>query len=492
MTVNSYQAAASNNPVWAGQINQLLVDHNVQVYAYDGARKTSTSNTPAPTATYGTNTGGLTGKPQMIGQAITPAVTGSISRIELLLAASTATGGASGADVLVTIQTDNSGVPSGSVLATAYIPLSWLTTTVQVISIPITLNLTSGTKYWVVINGSTGSQNFVKASSGGATTVAKVSTNAGSTWSSGATQLWMAVYTNDVDGLMRGIQADASAFQQALTYQMVTLDAVMSGVALPTATITVDGGTQGFPASGTFQVDSSTGRATVTYTGRTATTFTGCSGGTGTLATGSVCAGSYQPTNAYGFTAYQSSVLGNLLVPPDGDLELGLGSWTTATAAPTLAISTAQFLYGSQSMLITTTSALASAIATASVFSVAGSTSYALQASVLAATSNLRNVRVSINWYDAAGVFISASAGTLVPTSQTVWANPVLIATSPPTAINAQVAVAWVAGVSGDSYYVDGIGLTQGTVVPAWSPGGLGQGTQRTLTYLKGSLASAS
>ncbi len=64
-----------------------------------------------------------------------------------------------------------------------------------------------------------------------------------------------------------------------------TIDAASNGLALPQATITV-ASTAGYPASGTFWVQTTTGWQLVTYTGTTATTFTGCTGGTGTLFTG--------------------------------------------------------------------------------------------------------------------------------------------------------------------------------------------------------------
>jgi hypothetical protein len=64
-----------------------------------------------------------------------------------------------------------------------------------------------------------------------------------------------------------------------------TIDAASNGLALPQATITVVS-TTGYPASGTFWVQTTTGWQLITYTGTTATTFTGCTGGTGTLFTG--------------------------------------------------------------------------------------------------------------------------------------------------------------------------------------------------------------
>jgi hypothetical protein len=64
-----------------------------------------------------------------------------------------------------------------------------------------------------------------------------------------------------------------------------TIDAASNGLALPQATITV-ASTAGYPASGTFWVQTTTGWQLITYTGTTATTFTGCTGGTGTLFTG--------------------------------------------------------------------------------------------------------------------------------------------------------------------------------------------------------------
>lgn len=495
MTANSYNSAASNNPVFAGQINQFLVDHNVGIFAYSGSAFAYTRN--APTATYGTNTGGVTGQPQMIGQAVTTGGTPfTMGRLELLLSAATVTGGASGADVTVSIQTDNSGVPSGTILCSAYIPASWLTATAQVISIPMTTALSASTKYWVVVSSSTGTTNYVKVSSGGAGVVAKVSVNGGTSWSAGATELYFNICDSSVgDGFLRGIQADSGSCQQTFTYSICTINAAMNTNTLPQGTFTVDGGTQGFAASGSFScLPTSGGQQAIAYTGKTARTFTGCSGGAGTLATDGLCYTLMQPSNVYAFTAYQSTVLGNLIVPPDDSFEVGIGSWAGGTNTPTVATSTVSALYGLQSMLVTMTSGSASTVQTGSYFAATAGSAYALQAFVLSGTAHLRNVNVAIAWYDTSGVQVGATvAGSPVATSQTVWANPSLLATAPANTVNARVILQFgsIATTNlGDTYYVDGVGLTQTSAVPPWSPGGLGQGSSRALTYTGGTLVS--
>jgi hypothetical protein len=76
--------------------------------------------------------------------------------------------------------------------------------------------------------------------------------------------------------------------QRTLTPSNTTqtsIDAASNGLALPQGTITVLS-TTGYPASGTFWVQTTNGPQLITYTGTTGTTFTGCTGGTGTLLTG--------------------------------------------------------------------------------------------------------------------------------------------------------------------------------------------------------------
>ena len=75
-------------------------------------------------------------------------------------------------------------------------------------------------------------------------------------------------------------------FSLTLSYvkrpQTTQLLAASAGATLPVATLNV-ANTNGYAASGTLTVPTTTGISSITYSGVTATTFTGCSGGTGTL-----------------------------------------------------------------------------------------------------------------------------------------------------------------------------------------------------------------
>jgi hypothetical protein len=64
-----------------------------------------------------------------------------------------------------------------------------------------------------------------------------------------------------------------------------TITSASNNQTLPQATINV-ASTTGYPASGTFWVNTNAGFQLITYTGTTGTTFTGCTGGTGLLLTG--------------------------------------------------------------------------------------------------------------------------------------------------------------------------------------------------------------
>jgi len=488
VTANQFNAAASNNPVFAGQINQFLVDHNVGLYAYDGVLQVQ--NTTAPTTSYKTNTGGSTGVPQMLAQAFTVGASNfTLGRLELSVAAAVSTGGSSGADTVVTIQTNNSGAPSGTILASCYLPASWLTTTAQILSLPLTCALTASTTYWIVVSSTASASFYDLISSGGVATVAYTSVNGGTTWSAGATELYFCLYDN-TGGLLRGIQADAGNQQQSFTYGLCTVDVSMNTDALPQTSFTVNGGTQGFPSAGTFYVKPSGGAAqAIAYTGKTAYKFTGCSGGTGTLSTGDMCYTNLQPTNVYTFTAYQSSVLGNLLVPPDDNFATGVGAWAFSTGSPTVAVGTAA-LFGLASMMVTTTVGTTSIVQDGAYYPVVALTTYAFQAWVLALTSSLRNVGLLVRWYNSSGAQVTTTSGTVVATSQTVWANPQLLFAAPATSVAARLSVSWGTGTLGDSYSVSGAGIVQAAAVPPWSPGGLGVGQARTLTYNSGTLVS--
>lgn len=79
-------------------------------------------------------------------------------------------------------------------------------------------------------------------------------------------------------------------YQATFPANTTTIAAGSNGATLPQATINV-ASTNGFPSSGSFTVNISGSLQTITYTGVTATSFTGCTGGTGTLATAQVVAG---------------------------------------------------------------------------------------------------------------------------------------------------------------------------------------------------------
>jgi len=64
-----------------------------------------------------------------------------------------------------------------------------------------------------------------------------------------------------------------------------TITSASNNQTLPQATINV-ASTTGYPASGTFWVNTNQGFQLIAYTGTTGTTFTGCTGGTGLLLTG--------------------------------------------------------------------------------------------------------------------------------------------------------------------------------------------------------------
>lgn len=111
----------------------------------------------------------------------------------------------------------------------------------------------------------------------------------GSAWLSFTGCSHFTVGHNIVGGASGYLQANNDLPDSAV---YTTLDGAQT---LPLATITVID-TTGFPASGSFFVDG----FEIQYTGTTSTTFTGCSGGSGTIASGSIVSYPNLPTDQGG------------------------------------------------------------------------------------------------------------------------------------------------------------------------------------------------
>ena len=86
-----------------------------------------------------------------------------------------------------------------------------------------------------------------------------------------------------------------------------------------------------------------------------------------------------------------------------------------------------------------------------------------------------KTIAVGIAWMDAAGAQISVTTGTAAAPT-TAWANFTMINATPPgNAVYARVTVVYVSGgtaVLPNALYYDKAILAQGTVLPAWEPGG--------------------
>jgi hypothetical protein len=174
-------------------------------------------------------------------------------------------------------------------------------------------------------------------------------------------------YTYTPSGLKATLTPDGqnwSEVQIASMKETTGITSFSNGQALPQPIIYV-GSTDGFPPSGTFQIDIEGTSTDVNYTGMTSGSFTGCSGGTGTLKQGSLVTSSLFPvalpvgpkfqdvlqsnqvffvaSNAKTFMAdsqnfYNSHDIPNIVVA-DWPFEISPKHWRPATSAsPTIMI----------------------------------------------------------------------------------------------------------------------------------------------------------
>ncbi len=146
---------------------------------------------------------------QWLAQAITPAVTTSVSQISLYMycgmLGNYTNGNCNGGALTVLLETDNAGLPSGTAVATTTVPNNTVPDNANApawfnISFPTYPTLNAGTKYWIVLEGirlhsdigyGWAADNTSPTYPGGNMAY---STNSGSAWTTLAYDAWFRVY----------------------------------------------------------------------------------------------------------------------------------------------------------------------------------------------------------------------------------------------------------------------------------------------------------
>jgi hypothetical protein len=95
---------------------------------------------------------------------------------------------------------------------------------------------------------------------------------------------------------------------------------------------------------------------------------------------------------------------------------------------------------------------------------------FAAAASYRARTTG-RQVRVDLQWLDAANAVLSTTTGTSALDSTGAWTQVTVTGTAPASTARVRVRYVAIAAVAGEDHYVDQMGLWTGAVVPAWTLG---------------------
>jgi hypothetical protein len=177
-----------------------------------------------------------------------------------------------------------------------------------------------------------------------------------------------------------------------------------------------------------------------------------------------------------GQIASYTTLTGALSIPGPVPLAGQIASQTTlgATMSPpgncVPIQSNTQALDGSSSMQMTAATT-ANMSASSGTYPVSPSTQYTAMASFLALTTG-RSCTVSLNWETAAYGAISASTSSAVSDVTSGWVNALVTATSPSNAAFVVITVTVASPSSGETHFVDCVGLFPGTV-SVWTRGGL-------------------
>jgi hypothetical protein len=158
----------------------------------------------------------------------------------------------------------------------------------------------------------------------------------------------------------------------------------------------------------------------------------------------------------------------NLIANPSDEIAVGM----SAESGTSVARSTAQAYVGGASTALTCTTA--GTVAATCGYGIAGQpvspgTTYTASLYVRAATTG-RSVTLGIDWYNAAGTYLSSATGSAV-TDSTTWGRRTVTGASPASAAFATVKVYVGAAAVSEVHYVDARQLERGSAATAYCDG---------------------
>lgn len=232
----TWQAATTGQPGLAGAVNQLLTTHAV-TYVYAGALAASQS-TGSP--------GGAASNGLYVAQSFT---TGSAQTTAGYVTVTVSFTG-SPAPWGFSLQAGSAGAPSGTALASAWLPSDFTGATAEGVTVllPAT-GLTSSSQYWIVAAAQGDSPDFFSWSKSNQTTGAATSPD-GVTWTAQTYGLLYQVYDGTQQGVLTGIYEDGGARSTVYLYsgglvagiQEFTVGQTPAGYAASARSLTYSGG----------------------------------------------------------------------------------------------------------------------------------------------------------------------------------------------------------------------------------------------------------
>jgi hypothetical protein len=156
---------------------------------------------------------------------------------------------------------------------------------------------------------------------------------------------------------------------------------------------------------------------------------------------------------------------GNLLTANQASMETDASAWTN-NSGTTVALSSAQALFGTNSLLVTFTGAGSAQIKTSGTnIPITPGIPYTMAAHVRGSVG-ARSTNVGFYWFRANGTSIGSSVTTVdsqKPTSLTEWRRYSATAIPPAEATSVQPFILFNTGSVSDAVYVDGVGFWQGS-----------------------------
>lgn len=232
----TWQAPVSGQPGLAGAVNQLLTTHPA-TFVYAGVLAASeTTGAPGTVASNGT----------WIGQSFTAGASQTTTGYVVLTVSFTG----SPDPWEFSLQAGSSGVPSGTALASAWLPPAFTPASPGPVTVLLPASgLTSGAQYWIVAAAQGDANDCFTLSKSNQTSGAATSTD-GTTWTAASYGLLYEVYDGSTNGNLTGIWEDSGARTTVFAYtgglvtqvQEFTAGQTATGYAASSRTLSYSGG----------------------------------------------------------------------------------------------------------------------------------------------------------------------------------------------------------------------------------------------------------